>query len=98
MYPACFNGSRTTEDHDNFYEELKKVFNVMHFGNAYRVELVDYKLKNVVRTWFDQWKKGRGENAPHVIGLVLRRLCCGVSFLGNGKRLSNGIPYTNNIL
>ena len=31
------------------------------------VELVAYQLKNVARTWFDQWKEGRGEDAPHSI-------------------------------
>ena len=81
MYPACFNGSRTTEDHDNFYEELKKVFNVMHFGNAYRVELVDYKLKNVVRTWFDQWKEGRYKDTPHPSWACFKEAFMGSFFL-----------------
>uniref|UniRef100_M1DPM5 Gag-pol protein n=1 Tax=Solanum tuberosum TaxID=4113 RepID=M1DPM5_SOLTU len=36
----------------------------MYVTDAERVELVAYQLKNVARTWFDQWKKGRDEGAP----------------------------------
>ena len=53
MNPPRFNSSRTTEDRENFTEELKKVFEVMHVANIERVELAGYQLK----TWFDQWKK-----------------------------------------
>ena len=46
-------------------EELKKVFDMMDVIGVERVELVVYQLKNVARTWYDQWKEGRDENAPH---------------------------------
>ena len=46
-------GSITTEDSENFVEELKKVFDVIHVGDAERVELAAYQLKNIARTWFD---------------------------------------------
>ena len=46
-------------------EELNKVFDVMHVVGSERVELVAYQLKSVSRTWFDQWKDGRAEDAPH---------------------------------
>ncbi|KAH0642176.1 hypothetical protein KY285_034832 [Solanum tuberosum] len=36
----------------------------MHVADAELVELVAYQLKNVPRTWFDLWKKGRAEGAP----------------------------------
>uniref|UniRef100_M0ZUZ3 Retrotransposon gag protein n=1 Tax=Solanum tuberosum TaxID=4113 RepID=M0ZUZ3_SOLTU len=64
MNPPCFTGSSTTEDPENFIEELKKVFEVMHVADTERVELAAYQLKNVAQTWFDQWKEGRAENAP----------------------------------
>uniref|UniRef100_M1DFL9 Retrotransposon protein n=1 Tax=Solanum tuberosum TaxID=4113 RepID=M1DFL9_SOLTU len=48
----------------NFIEELKKIFDVMHVADTERVELAAYQLKDVARTWFDQWKGGRVENAP----------------------------------
>ena len=37
---------------------------MMHVSDSGRVELVAYRLKNIARTWFDQWKGGRAEDAP----------------------------------
>ncbi|WMV19091.1 hypothetical protein MTR67_012476, partial [Solanum verrucosum] len=64
MNPSSFTGSVTTEDLQNFIEELKKVFDVMHVVDTERVELAAYQLKDIARTWFDQWNVGRPENAP----------------------------------
>jgi len=64
MNPPSFTSSSTTEDSKNFVEELQKVFEVMHVTDAERVELAAYQLKNIARTWFDQWKEGRAEDAP----------------------------------
>ena len=36
----------------------------MHVTNNVRVELAAYQMKNVARTWFDQWNQGRAEDAP----------------------------------
>ena len=58
MNPPSFCSLRTTEDPVNFLKELKKVFDAMHVIDVERLELVAYQLKNVVRTWFDQWKEG----------------------------------------
>ena len=65
MNPPSFMSSSTTEDPENFIEELKKIFDVMHMEDIEWVELVVYQLKDVARTYFDQWKGGRVENAPH---------------------------------
>ena len=65
MNPQNFTASSTTEDLESFIEELKKVFDVMQVADAERVDLAAYQLKNVATTWFDQWKEGRDENAPH---------------------------------
>ena len=54
MNPPSFTGSSNTENPENFMEELKKVFDVMHVIDAERVELAAYQLKNVSRNWFDQ--------------------------------------------
>ncbi|WMV34377.1 hypothetical protein MTR67_027764 [Solanum verrucosum] len=64
MNPTSFTRSSTAEDPENFIEELKKVFDVMHVTDTVRVELATYQMKNVVRTWFDQGKGGRAEDAP----------------------------------
>ncbi|KAK4729838.1 hypothetical protein R3W88_022826 [Solanum pinnatisectum] len=63
MNPPNFTGSSTSEDPESFVDELKKVFDVMNVANAERVELAAYQLKNIARTWFDQWKQGRVEDA-----------------------------------
>ncbi|KAH0693675.1 hypothetical protein KY285_020772 [Solanum tuberosum] len=64
MNPPSFTGSSTTKNPESFVEELKKVFEVMHVADTERVELVVYQLKNISRTWFDQWKEDRAEDAP----------------------------------
>ena len=38
----------------------------MYVDNTEKIELVAYQLKNVVRTWFDQRKAGRAEDASPV--------------------------------
>nr|AAT39945.1 Putative polyprotein, identical [Solanum demissum] len=67
MNPPSFTGSSVTEDPENFIEELKSVFDVMHVAKSERVELAAYQLKGVARIWFDQWKKNREEDAPVVV-------------------------------
>uniref|UniRef100_M1DFE4 Retrotransposon gag protein n=1 Tax=Solanum tuberosum TaxID=4113 RepID=M1DFE4_SOLTU len=64
MNPPSFTGSSVTEDPENFIEELKRVFDVMHVAESERVELPAYQLKGVARIWFDQWKQNRAEDAP----------------------------------
>ncbi|XP_015087091.1 uncharacterized protein LOC107030255 [Solanum pennellii] len=64
MNPSSFTGSSTTEDPENFVEKLNKVFEVMHVVESKRVELAALLLKSVDGTWFDQWKDGKGEDAP----------------------------------
>ncbi|WMV07965.1 hypothetical protein MTR67_001350, partial [Solanum verrucosum] len=48
--PPSFMGSSTTEDPEDFIEELKKIFDVMHVADTERVELATYQLKDVART------------------------------------------------
>ena len=49
--------SSTTGDPENFIEELKKVFEVMHVVDIERAKLATYNLKGIARTWFDLWKE-----------------------------------------
>ncbi|KAK4726787.1 hypothetical protein R3W88_031704 [Solanum pinnatisectum] len=63
MNPPSFNGSSTSEDPENFVDEMKMVFDMMHIADTERVELAAYQLKYVARIWFDQWKGGRAEDA-----------------------------------
>ena len=64
MHPPSFTASSTTEYLENFTEELKKVFEVMHVSVIERVEVVSYQLKGITRTWFDKCKEGTDEDAP----------------------------------
>ena len=80
MNPPSFTGSIVTENPENFIEELKRVFDVMHVADAERVELVAYPRKSVARIWFDQWKKNRAEDAPIVSWVVFKSSLMGYFF------------------
>ena len=49
MNHPSFTGLITIKDLENFVEEQKKVFDVMHVTNAERVELAVYQLKNMIK-------------------------------------------------
>ncbi|WMV49880.1 hypothetical protein MTR67_043265 [Solanum verrucosum] len=66
MNLPSFTGSSTTKDPENFIEELQKIFDDMHIDDTERMELDEYQMKGFTRIWFDQWKKNRAEDAPHV--------------------------------
>ena len=53
MNPPSFTDSSITDYLENLTEELKKMFEVMHFVDAERLELVAYQLKGISRTLFD---------------------------------------------
>ncbi|WMV51630.1 hypothetical protein MTR67_045015 [Solanum verrucosum] len=75
MNPPSFTGSSTAKDSENFIEKLKKVFDVMHVTDTMRVELAAYQMKNVAKTWFDQWKVGRAEDAPPASWARFEKAC-----------------------
>ena len=52
MNPPSFTSLSTTEDPENFVEDLKKVFDVMHVVGIERVEMVACQLTSVARTWY----------------------------------------------
>ena len=80
MNPPSFSGSSISENPENFIEELKRVFHVMHVVDAERVELVAYQLKGIARVWFDQRKKNRAEDAPIVSWVVFESALMGRFF------------------
>ncbi|XP_049382784.1 uncharacterized protein LOC125847135 [Solanum stenotomum] len=49
MNPPSFLCSSVTEDLKNLIEELKRVFDLMHFADEERVELAAYQMKGVAR-------------------------------------------------
>ena len=64
--PPRFTSSNTTEDPENFIEELQNAFDVMHVAYTKRVEKVACQMKGVTMIWFDQWKKNRAKDTPPV--------------------------------
>lgn len=44
-----------------------------------RVDLEAYQLKNIAKTWYNQWREGRDEDAPP----FLKKLSWGISFPEN---------------
>lgn len=87
MNPPSFTGQSTSEDLENFVEGLNKVFNVMHVIESERVDLAAYQLKNVARTWLDQWKESRDKDAPHLSWYCFEEVFLGRFFPENLKRL-----------
>ena len=81
MNPPRFTGSSVTKDPENFIQELKSLFDVMHIVNAYRVEMVAYQMKGVARIWFDQWKKNRVVDTPIVSWVMFESSLMGRLFL-----------------
>ena len=71
-------------------EELKKAFDVIHLVDAERVKLDRYQLKNVARTWFDQWKEGRDEDAPPLSWDCFEKAFLGRFFPHNSKNKGCG--------
>jgi len=49
MNPPSLSCSSISENLENFIEELKKIFDVMHVAESERVELAAYQLKGVAR-------------------------------------------------
>ena len=75
MNPLEFFGSQTNNQNpQNFFDEIKKIFEVMQVTRNYRVELASYQLKDVAHIWYTQWKENRGTyEAPITWGIALAR-------------------------
>uniref|UniRef100_M1DMG2 Gag-pol protein n=1 Tax=Solanum tuberosum TaxID=4113 RepID=M1DMG2_SOLTU len=63
MNPPEFVGSQVREDIQNFIDEVKKIFVVMHVTGNDRVELASYQLKDVAHSWYSQWKENKDPEA-----------------------------------
>ena len=61
-----FLGSQTNEDPQNFWDEIKKIFEVVQVTGHDRVELASYQLKDVAHICHTWWKENRGENVAPI--------------------------------
>ena len=67
MNPLEFFGSQTNNQNpQNFFDEIKKIFEVMKVAGNDGVELVSYRFKVVAHILYTQWKKYRGSNAAPI--------------------------------
>uniref|UniRef100_A0A0V0GRK1 Putative ovule protein n=1 Tax=Solanum chacoense TaxID=4108 RepID=A0A0V0GRK1_SOLCH len=57
MNPPSFTGSSITENPENFIEEHKRVFDVMHIAESERVGLSAYQMKGIARIWLTNGKR-----------------------------------------
>lgn len=80
MNSPILTGSISIEDPNNIIEDLKKVFYVMLVAHVERVEIAAYQLSNVSRTLFDQRKKSRVEDAPHLSWTCFEEVFLGIFF------------------
>ena len=83
MNPPRFTGSITTEDPENFVDELKKVFYKMHVIDAEQIDLDAYQLKSVVRLGSISGMRVEMRMHHIPIGSVLKKPSWGISFPEN---------------
>ena len=53
---------------------------MMHVVDAESIELATYQMKNKDRTWFDQWKENRYEDAQHPSWAWFKEAFLGIFF------------------
>ncbi|XP_070002054.1 uncharacterized protein [Nicotiana sylvestris] len=59
-----FTGSSSTEDPQDFIDQLYRVLRVMHAFVTEAVKLVSFQLRDVVVLWYEASERSRGPNAP----------------------------------
>nr|XP_009803823.1 PREDICTED: uncharacterized protein LOC104249145 [Nicotiana sylvestris] len=61
-----FTGSSSTENPQDFIDEMYRVLRVIHAFVTEAVELAYFQLRDVVVLWYEAWERSRGPNAPPV--------------------------------
>ena len=51
MNPPIFTGAKTSEDPQEFIDELHKILAAMGATDIEKAELTSYQLKDVAKTW-----------------------------------------------
>ena len=59
MNPPIFTGSKTSEDHDEFIDEVNKILVAMKAEDTKKAELASYQLKDFAQTWCRMWQYSR---------------------------------------
>ena len=59
MNPPIFTGAKTSEDPQEFIDELHKILVAMGATDIEKAELASYQLKDVAQTWCKMWQDSR---------------------------------------
>ena len=59
MNPPIFIGAKTSEDPQEFIDELHKILVAMGATDIEKAELASYQLKDVAQTWCKMWQDRR---------------------------------------
>ena len=59
MDPPTFYGSKVEEYHQEFIDEVYKIFYATGFSTSGKDELSTYQLKDVAQAWYIQWRDNR---------------------------------------
>ena len=95
MNPPMFFGSRSDEDPQDFIDKVYKILYAMGVTSIENAELVDYKLKDVAKAWYTQWRYNRGLGVVMLLGRFSIRIFLLFFFLKSlGKlRLMNSSTF-----
>ncbi|XP_070029054.1 uncharacterized protein [Nicotiana sylvestris] len=64
LAPLIFTRSCSTEDPQDFIDQMYRVLRVMHASVVEAVELASFRLRDVVVLWYEAWERSRGPHAP----------------------------------
>ena len=59
MNPPIFTGSKTSEDPQEFVDEVHMILVAMGATDTDKAELASYQLKDVAQTWCKMWQDNR---------------------------------------
>ena len=59
MNPPLFTGAKTSEDPQEFIDEVHKILVAMGATDIEKAELASYQLKDVAQTWCKMWQDSR---------------------------------------
>ena len=59
MNPQIYTGAKTSEDPQEFIDELHKILVAMGATDIEKAELASYQLKDVAQTWCKMWRDNR---------------------------------------
>ncbi|XP_070018277.1 uncharacterized protein [Nicotiana sylvestris] len=64
LSPPLFTRSSSTEDPQDFIDQMYRVLRVMHASVTEAMELASFRLRDVSVLWYEAWERSRGPDAP----------------------------------